>query len=125
MTWLLPTESSTSWGDLLLALKGRGIEEVLLFITNALPGIEVAIKKVYPRAHGQLCTVHKLRSTARRVRKADEQALERELRTLLRLSSRSEALAVLERFRERWGERYPRVVTGRHFPVKPRRYYAH
>ena len=112
MTWLLPTESSTSWGDLLLERKGRGIEEVLLFITDELPGIEAAIKKVHPRAHWQLCAVHKLRSTTRRVRKADEQAIERELKALLRLPSWSEAPAALKRFRERWGERYPQVVAG-------------
>ena len=83
------------------------MEEVLLFITDELPGIEAAIKKVYPQAHWQLCTVHKLRSTARRVRKGDEQAIEREFKALLRLSSRSEALAALERFRERWGGAAP------------------
>ena len=110
--WLLPTESSTGWNDLLLELKGRGMDEVLLFITDELPGIEAAIKKVYPRAHWQLCTVHKLRSTTRRVRKVDEKAIERELKALLRLPSRPEALAALERFRERWGERYPQVVAG-------------
>ncbi len=67
---------------------------------------------MYPRAHWQLCTVHKLRSTARRVRKGGERAIGRELKTLLRLSSRSEALAALERFQERWGDRYPQVVAG-------------
>ena len=48
------------------------MEEVLLFITDELAGIEAAIKQVYPRAHWQPRTVHKLRSTGRRVKKADK-----------------------------------------------------
>jgi len=109
--WLLPAESSTGWGDILLELRKRGLEEVLLFITDELAGTEAVIKRVYPRAHWQLCTVHKLRSSARQVRKADEDVIQAELKALLRSPSRSEALAALERFRERWGKRYPQVVA--------------
>ena len=97
--WLLPTESSTGWGDLLLELRERGLEEALLFITDELAGIEAAIKKVYPRAHWQPCTVHKLRSTGRRVKKADEGAVLAELKALLRLPGRPEALTALDDFR--------------------------
>lgn len=110
--WLLPTESSTGWGDLLLELRERGLEEALLFITDELAGIEAAIKKVYPRAHWQLCTVHKLRSTGRRVKKADEGAVLAELKAILRLPGRPEALTALDNFRERWGGKYPQVVAG-------------
>ena len=109
--WLLPTESSMGWGDLLLELKERGLEEVLLFITDELPGIETAIKRVYPRAHWQLCTVHKLRSTLRWVRKKDQDAVLRDLSSIVRASDRNEALKALDTFKGRWADKYPQVVA--------------
>jgi len=109
--WLLPTESSMGWGDLLLELKERGLEEVLLFITDELPGIETAIKRVYPRPHCQLCTVHKLRSTLRRVRKKDQDAVLRDLSSIARASDRNEALKALDTFKGRWADKYPQVVA--------------
>jgi len=110
--WLLPTESGTGWGDLLLELKERGVEEVLLFVTDELSGMETAIKRVYPRAHWQLCTVHKVRSTLRRVRKKDQEAVLRDLVSVVRASDRSEALRALEVFKGRWADKYPQVVAG-------------
>ena len=108
--WLLSTESSTGLGDLLLELRERGLEEVL-FITDELPGIETAIKRVYPRSHRQLCTVHKLRSTLRRVRKKDQDAVLRDLSSIVRASDRNEALKALDTFKGRWADKYPQVVA--------------
>ena len=109
--WLFPTESSTGGGDLLLELKERGLEEVLLFITDELPGVETAIKRVYPKAHWQLCTVHKLRSTLRRVRRKDQDAVLRAPPSTVRASDRNEALKALNSFRGRWADKYPQVVA--------------
>ncbi len=90
----------------------RGLEEALLFITDELAGIEATIKKVYPRAHWQLCAVHKLRSTGRRVKKADEGAILAELKALLRLPGRPEALTAPGCF----GRPGQRVVGESHTP---------
>ncbi len=56
--------------------------------------------------------MHKLRSTGRRVKKADEGAVLAELKAILRLPGRPEALTALDNFRERWGRRYPQMVAG-------------
>ena len=53
--WLLPTESATAWEEVLRELWERGLQRVLLFITDALPGIEGAIQRVYPLAQWQGC----------------------------------------------------------------------
>jgi len=109
--WLLSAESSLGWGDLLLELRERGLEGVLLFITDELPGIEAAIKRVYSKAHWQLCTVHKLRSTLRRVRRKDQGAMIQDLSSIVRAPSRKEALQALDTCKARWAERYPQVVA--------------
>ena len=44
--------------DFLRELNRRGIKKVQLFITDDLPGIENAIKMVYPSSEWQLCVLH-------------------------------------------------------------------
>ncbi len=45
-------------GRPLRELSRRGVKKVQLFITDDLPGIENAIKMVYPGSEWQLCVLH-------------------------------------------------------------------
>ncbi len=73
--WLLPTENATAWEGVLRELWERGLRRVLLFITDALPGIEGAIQRVYPLAQWQQCVVHRVRSSLAQVRVRDRALL--------------------------------------------------
>lgn len=53
---IAPTESAYNWQELLTELKERGIEEVLLFISDGLKGIVDAISTVFPNAQYQTCS---------------------------------------------------------------------
>jgi putative transposase len=59
---IAPTESSHVWEELIQRLKGRGVENVLLFISDGLPGMTDAIHRVYPKAKHQVCCVHVARN---------------------------------------------------------------
>ena len=83
--WPLPTESALGWEGVLRELWQRGLRRVLLFITDRLPGLPEAIRRVYPEAEWQRCVVHGVRWGLCQVRALDE-------------------------VKAAWGSRYPRVV---------------
>ena len=58
--WLFGAEgeSAHNWEEVLKDLKRRGVQRVQIFITDDLPGLEEAIKKIFPDADWQLCVLH-------------------------------------------------------------------
>jgi hypothetical protein len=84
---------------------------VLLFITDGLPGLPEAIRRVYPQAEWQRCVVHGVRWSLGQVRARDRTLLAEDLRRVYGAESRGEALEALEALREAWGSRYPGVVA--------------
>ncbi|WP_262382921.1 IS256 family transposase, partial [Bacillus infantis] len=56
-------ESSNGWQEILLDLRKRGVQEVLVGVFDGLPGLEEAFKSIFPKADVQRCVVHKVRST--------------------------------------------------------------
>ncbi|BDG23801.1 hypothetical protein TthSNM33_09950 [Thermus thermophilus] len=81
----------------------RGLRRVLLFITDGLPGMEEAIRRVYPLAQWQVCVVHRVRSSLAQVRSRDRALL------IYGARSRVEALEALEK--GGLGARYPFLVA--------------
>jgi putative transposase len=109
--WLLPAESALGWEGVLGELWQRGLRRVLLFITDGLPGLPEAIRRVYPQAEWQRCVVHGVRWSLGQVRARDRTLLAEDLRRVYGAESRGEALRALEALREAWGARYPGVVA--------------
>jgi len=110
--WLFGAEgeSARNWEEVLKDLKRRGVQRVRIFITDDLPGLEEAIKKIFPEADWQLCVLHAVRDTLNKVRKNDREALAEDLKKIYRAESREEAEEALRSLRERWGGIYPKIV---------------
>ncbi|HFK9641148.1 TPA: IS256 family transposase, partial [Enterococcus faecium] len=70
---IAPTGSSYVWKEILQDLKDRGLEEVLLVVTDGLSGINDSIHSIYPNAQFQQCCVHISRNIAHKVRVSDRQ----------------------------------------------------
>lgn len=68
---IAPTESATIWKDVLADLKSRGVQDVLLFISDGLKGMADSVFAVFPTASYQTCCVHISRHLAHNVRVAD------------------------------------------------------
>jgi putative transposase len=102
-------ESTTSWKDLLLQLKSRGLMGVEFVVSDDHPGLKRAIAEVLPEAVWQRCYVHFLRNALDHLpRKAVDDCLQ-ELRWLYDRRDLAEAQKDLAQWLERWGQKYPKL----------------
>jgi transposase-like protein len=102
-------ESRTSWKDLLLQLKSRGLMGVEFVVSDDHPGLKRAIAEVLPEAVWQRCYVHFLRNALDHLpRKAVDDCLQ-ELRWLYDRRDLAEAQKDLAQWLERWGQKYPKL----------------
>ncbi len=103
-------ESSKYWLMVLNDIKNRGVQNVLIFSTDNLPGFSQAIAAVYPKAEIQKCIIHQIRSSTRYVNYKDIKELMADLKTVYKSNSEETALNQLEFFDDKWGKKYPSCV---------------
>jgi putative transposase len=102
-------ESQTSWKDVLLELKSRGLRGVEFVVSDDHPGLKRAIAEVLPEAVWQRCYVHFLRNALDHLpRKAVDDCLQ-ELRWLYDRRDLAEAQKDLGQWLERWATKYPKL----------------
>jgi putative transposase len=104
-------ESATSWRELLLSLKQRGLCGVRLAISDDHAGLKRALAEVLPEAAWQRCYVHFLRNALDHLpRKAGDDCLT-ELRWLYDRRDGTEARQHLAAWIQRWAAKYPKLTT--------------
>ena len=100
---LAERESTTSWRELLLSLKQRGLCGVEFVVTDDHAGLKKAIAEVLPEAIWQRCYVHFLRNALDYLpRKADDDCLQ-ELRWLYDRRDLQEVRQDLATWLSKWG----------------------
>lgn len=109
----------------------RGLEQVLVFISDGLVGLPDAVTDVFPHALHQTCWTHLQRHVLRHVRAKDKAEITQAAKRIYEAESAPEAQARLEGFCKAWQTRYPRVTAlfeGKmnlfsfyHFPASIRR----
>ncbi|RSL37772.1 IS256 family transposase [Enterococcus durans] len=104
------TESSYVWKEILQDLKDRGLEEVLLVVTDGLSGINDSIHSIYPNAQFQQCCVHISRNIAHKVRVSDRQEVCNDFKLVYQAASKEEAMNQISFMIDKWKKQYPRVV---------------
>ncbi|MET3684490.1 transposase-like protein, partial [Alkalibacillus flavidus] len=107
---IAPTESAHVWEELINRLKERGIQDVLLFVSDGLPGMTDAIHRVFPKAEHQVCCVHVSRNIASKVRVKDRETILGDFKGVYQASDYDKAVEALDAFKDKWQKTYPRVV---------------
>lgn len=105
-----PTESAFVWEEVLLDLKERGGEEVLLFISDGLKGITDRIFSVFPDAQYQACCVHLSRGIRHKVRVTDRKEILDDFKSVYRAENRELGEKALKVFVDKWKTAYPKVA---------------
>lgn len=104
-------ESASSWKELLMSLRNRGLREVQLAISDDHSGLKRAIREVLPEALWQRCYVHFLRNALDYLpRKANDDCL-MELRWLYDRRNVEEARRDLAAWLAKWAARYPKLCA--------------
>jgi len=102
-------ESQTSWKDVLLELKSRGLRGVEFVVSDDHAGLKRAIAEVIPEAVWQRCYVHFLRNALDHLPRKAVDDCRQELRWLYDRRDLSEAQKDMTQWLERWGTRYPKL----------------
>ncbi|WP_270216118.1 IS256 family transposase, partial [Enterococcus lactis] len=99
---IAPTGSSYVWKEILQDLKDRGLEEVLLVVTDGLSGINDSIHSIYPNAQFQQCCVHISRNIAHKVRVSDRQEVCNDFKLVYQAASKEEAMNQISFMIDKW-----------------------
>lgn len=108
--WLGQNESAAFWQGVMTGLKARGVEDILVTVTDNLNGFTGAITNVFPMANTQTCVVHQIRNSARYVVWKDKKEFAEDMKLIYNAPNRDMAKQGLEHFAEKWGHKYPYAV---------------
>ena len=108
--WVGENESAKFWLSVMNGLKNRGLQDILIACVDGLTGFPAAIEAVYPKTEIQQCIIHQIRNTTRFVSYKDIKALMADLKKVYAAIDEQTALAELENFDEKWGNKYPKIA---------------
>lgn len=107
---LYPHEAASNYTDMLQDLYDRGLEEVLIIISDGLTGIKEACLKVYPKADHQTCWVHIQRNIAKLVRATDRKEIMNAVKPLYQSQNLESANSEFNNLKDTIGKKYPKVI---------------
>src|ERR1700710_278663 len=110
--WIETTEGAKFWMKVFNDLKTRGVNDILIAVTDGLSGMPAALAAVFPRTTLQTCIVHLIRNSLDYASWKDRKPLAAALRPIYAAASADAALAALDRFEAGvWGQKFPTVVA--------------
>jgi putative transposase len=110
--WIEGTEGAKFWLKVFNDLKTRGVNDVLIAVTDGLKGIGEALAAVFPATTLQTCVVHLIRNSLDFASWKDRKALAAALRPIYTAPSAEAAAAELDAFEAgAWGMRFPTVTA--------------
>nr|WP_320060108.1 IS256 family transposase [uncultured Bacteroides sp.] len=112
--WIGKTESSSFWMSVLTDLKARGVEDILITVTDNLNGFTETIRAVFPQSTTQICVVHQIRNSCRYVVWKDLKEFTADMKEIYTSVNRDQAAIALEEFERKWGAKYRHAVQSWH-----------
>jgi putative transposase len=110
--WIETTEGAKFWMKVFNDLKTRGVNDILIAVTDGLTGMPAALATVFPRTTLQTCIVHLIRNSLDYASWKDRRQLAAALRPIYAAATAEAALAALDAFEDsEWGRKFPTVVA--------------
>src|SRR5271166_1560700 len=110
--WIETTEGAKFWMKVFNDLKTRGVNDILIAVTDGLTGMAAALDVVFPRTTLQTCIVHLIRNSLDYASWKDRKALAKALRPIYAAASAEAAEAALDAFEAgEWGRKFPTVAA--------------
>ena len=103
-------ESTQSWREVLLQLKGRGMNSPQLAIGDGAMGFWSAIEEVYPETRHQRCWVHKTANILNHLPKTAQPKAKKALHQIWMAETRTNAGNAFDLFVESYEAKYPKAT---------------
>jgi len=109
--WIENTEGAKFWMKVFSDLKVRGVQDILIAVTDGLKGMPEALGAVFPATTLQTCIVHLIRNSLDYASWKDRRGLAAAIKPIYTAASAEAAQAELDAFEQgEWGKRFPTVV---------------
>ena len=108
--WIGKNESAAFWMGVLTDLKARGVEDILITVTDNLNGFTETIKSVFPASTTQICVVHQIRNSCRYVVWKEKKEFTADLKNIYNAPTKEAAEMELDNFEQKWGAKYPYAI---------------
>ena len=110
--WIENTEGAKFWMKVFNDLKTRGVQDILIAVTDGLKGMPEALGAVFPATTLQTCIVHLMRNSLDFASWKDRKALAAAIKPIYTAVSAEAAQAELDAFEAGpWGHKFPTVVS--------------
>lgn len=108
--WIGKNESAAFQTGVLTDLKARGVEDILITVTDNLNGFTETIKSVFPASTTQICVVHQIRNSCRYVVWKEKKEFTADLKNIYNAPTKEAAEMELDNFEQKWGAKYPYAI---------------
>lgn len=112
--WIGKAESSSFWMSVLTDLKARGVEDILITVTDNLNGFTDTVKTVFPQSTTQICVVHQIRNSCKYVVWKDMKEFTADMKEIYTSVNREQAASALTHFEQKWSSKYRHAVQSWH-----------
>jgi transposase-like protein len=109
--YLSESEGANFWLGVLTDLRNRGVDDILIASIDGLRGFPEAIKAIFPQTEIQLCVVHQIRNSLKYVASKNQKEFMKDLKHVYQAVSKEAAELELDRLEEKWGMKYPIVIS--------------
>ena len=104
-------ENEQAWKDLLEELKGRGVQEIGLWVSDGNQAMLNAITKKFPASARQRCIMHKMENVLSYIPNKQQEQIKPELRALFYQKDRAAADQAVAAFMEKYRSVYPTAIA--------------
>lgn len=109
--WINEQESASFWLKALTDLRARGVQDILIACSDNLKGLTEAVKAIFPETVTQLCIVHQIRNSLKKVPFKDRKEVAKDLKNIYEATNEDTAAQAFFAFELKWGKTYPYICS--------------
>jgi putative transposase len=104
-------EGAKFWLQIFTELRNRGVEDVCILVCDGLKGMVDSVTTIWPLCTVQTCVIHLVRNTFRYAARQDWEKIASDIKPVYTAPTESAAAARLDDFADKWGGKYPAIVS--------------